>query len=121
MIRFFVVGLLVLCGGCGTAPTVAVDPRVEIAPNTGVILDLIQVNAIGPIRGNIRLINTTGTDLPIKQTTTWFSSIGQVINTLLSKPEKMVVPRFGDAYVDVIAPTPDAVMFKVRVEADSPD
>lgn len=110
-----------MCSACGTAPIVAVDPRVEIAPDTGVVLDLIQVDAFGPIRGNIRLINTTGSDLPIKQTTTWFSSIGQIINTLLSKPEKMVVPRFGDAYVDLIAPTPDAVMFKVRVEADYPD
>lgn len=110
-----------MCSGCGTAPTVAVDPRVEIAPNTGVILDRIQVNVIGTVRGNIRLINTTGTDLPIKQTTTWFNSVGQNINTLLSKPEKMVVPRFGDAYVDLIAPTPDAVMFQVFVDADYPD
>ena len=98
-----------------------VDPRVEITPHTGVILDRIQVNAIGPVRGNIRLINTTGTDLPIKQTTTWFNSIGQNINTLLSRPEKMIVPRFGDAYVELIAPTPDALMFKVRVEADYPE
>ena len=98
-----------------------VDPRVEITPNTGVILDRIQVNAVGPVRGNIRLINTTGTDLPIKQTTTWLNSIGQIINTLLSRPEKMIVPRFGDAYVELIAPTPDAVMFQVRVEADYPD
>jgi hypothetical protein len=98
-----------------------VDPRVEITPNTGVILDRIQVNAIGPVRGNIRLINSTSTDVPIKQTTTWFNSIGQVINTLLSRPEKMIVPRFGDAYVELIAPTPDAVMFQVRVEADYPD
>ena len=98
-----------------------VDPRVEITPNTGVILDRIQVNAIGPVRGNIRLINSTSTDLPIKQTTTWFNSIGQMINTLLSRPEKMIVPRFGDAYVELIAPTPDAVMFQVRVEADYPD
>ena len=98
-----------------------VDPRVEITPNTGVILDRIQVNAIGPVRGNIRLLNTTGTDLPIKQTTTWFNSIGQYINTLLSRPEKMIVPRFGDAYVELIAPTPDAVMFQVRVEADFPE
>jgi len=100
---------------------VVVDPRVEITPNTGVILDRIQVNAIGPVRGNIRLLNTTGTDLPIKQTTTWFNSIGQYINTLLSRPEKMIVPRFGDAYVELIAPTPDAVMFQVRVEADFPE
>jgi hypothetical protein len=119
--RWFFVGLLVLCSGCGTAPTVVVDPRVEITPNTGVILDRIQVNAIGPVRGNIRLINTTGTDLPIKQTTTWFNSIGQNINTLLSRPEKMIVPRFGDAYVELIAPTPDAMMFQVRVEADYTD
>ena len=98
-----------------------VDPRVEITPNTGVILDRIQVNAIGPVRGNIRLINSTSTDLPIKQTTTWFNSIGQMINTLLSRPEKMIVPRFGDAYVELIAPTPDALMFRVRVEADYPD
>jgi hypothetical protein len=84
-------------------------------------LDRIQVNAIGTVRGNIRLINTTSTDLPIKQTTTWFNSVGQNINTLLSKPEKMVVPRFGDAYVDLIAPTPDAVMFKVFVDADYPE
>jgi hypothetical protein len=98
-----------------------VDPRVEITPNTGVILDRIQVNAIGPVRGNIRLINSTSTDVPIKQTTTWFNSIGQVINTLLSRPEKMIVPRFGDAYVELIAPTPDALMFQVRVEADYPD
>ena len=110
-----------MCSGCGTAPTVAIDPRVQIAPNTNVILDRIQVNAIGPVRGNIRLINMTATDLPIKQTTMWFNSIGQNINTLLSRPEKMVVPRFGDAYVELIAPTPDAVMFQVRVEADYPD
>ena len=110
-----------MCSGCGIAPTVVVDPRVEITPNTGVILDRIQVNAIGPVRGNIRLINTTGTDLPIKQTTTWFNSIGQNINTLLSRPEKMIVPRFGDAYVELIAPTPDALMFQVRVEADYPE
>jgi len=98
-----------------------VDPRVEITPNTGVILDRIQVNAIGPVRGNIRLINTTDTDLPIKQTTTWFNAIGQNINTLLSRPEKMIVPRFGDAYVELISTTPDALMFQVRVEADYPD
>ena len=110
-----------MCSGCGIAPTVVVDPRVEITPNTGVSLDRIQVNAIGPVRGNIRLINSTSTDLPIKQTTTWFNSIGQMINTLLSRPEKMIVPRFGDAYVELIAPTPDAVMFQVRVEADYPD
>ena len=110
-----------MCSGCGTAPIVVVDPRVEIAPNTGVILDRIQVNAVGTVRGNIRLINTTGTDLPIKQTTTWFNSVGQNINTLLSKPEKMVVPRFGDAYVDLIAPTPDAVMFQVFVDSDYPE
>ena len=121
MIRLLFVGLVVLLSGCGTAPTVAVDPRVQIAPNTNVILDRIQVNAIGPVRGNVRLINTMDADLPIKQTTTWFNSIGQNINTLLSRPEKMIVPRFGDAYVELIAPTPDAVMFQVRVEADYPD
>jgi hypothetical protein len=63
----------------------------------------------------------TASDLPVKQTTMWFNSIGQIINTLLSRPERMIVPRFGDAYVELIAPTPDALMFQVRVEADYPD
>jgi len=94
------------------------DTRVYVTPDAGVYADPAILRPGYPIQGSVRLINPTSTDLAIKQTTDWFDASGLHITTVLSAPERMVVPRLGDAYIKLVAPTPNAVQFQVRVEPD---
>lgn len=92
------------------------DPRVFVTQDAGVAAERLIVTQKKPIQGSLRIVNTTSEDLPISQTTTWFDFTGLPIRTLLSSPERMVVPRYGDAYIKLISPSPSAVDFNVRIE-----
>ena len=73
----------------------------------------------GPLlRAAVRLVNPSGMDRPVVQTTDWVNAAGMPVRSLLSTPQRLTVPRYGDATIQVIAPNPAALQFRIRVEPD---
>lgn len=76
---------------------------------------------VGPgpsLRAAVRLVNPSGVDRPVIETTDWVTAAGMPVRSLLSAPQRLTVPRYGDATIQVIAPNPAAVQFRIRVEPD---
>jgi uncharacterized protein YcfL len=103
--------------GCAASPPPA-DPNVTLTPDAGLIAEPTIVVAEAPMRASIRLVNTSGVDRPVLQTTDWNDAAGLPVRSLLSAPQRLTVPRFGDATILLIAPNPAAVQFRLRVEPD---
>jgi uncharacterized protein YcfL len=103
--------------GCTSLPPPA-DPYVRVTPDAGVVAEPALVAALTPMQASIRLVNTSSVDRPVLQTTDWNDAAGLPVRSLLSAPQRLTVPRFGDATILLIAPSPAAVQFRVRVEPD---
>lgn len=89
-----------------------------LAPDAGVFADPAVVLAGPLLRASVRLVNPSSTDRAVLQTTDWVNASGLPVRTLLSAPQRLTVPRFGDATISVIAPNAAASQFRVRVEPD---
>jgi uncharacterized protein YcfL len=89
-----------------------------LTPDAAVLADPPVVTEEPPLRAAIRLVNPTTADRPVLQTTDWFNAEGMSVRTLLSSPQRLTVPRHGDATIRLIAPNPTAVQFRTRVEPD---
>ncbi|MBC7800004.1 MAG: hypothetical protein H7Z10_05235 [Gemmatimonadaceae bacterium] len=112
--------IMMLVAGCTPPPPPAPpgDPRVFLTPDAGVFADP-PIVAFGPeLRGSVRLVNPGPNDRPVIQTTEWANASGMPVRSLLSTPQRLTVPRFGDATIQVIAPSRAAVQFRIRVEPD---
>jgi uncharacterized protein YcfL len=116
--RFLAVAVAAFAAGCAASPPPG-DPYVYLTPDAGVSAEPTVFAAEAPLRrASIRLVNPTGVDRPVIQTTEWNDAAGLPVPTLLSAPQRLTVPRFGDATIHLIAPNPTAVQFRVRVESD---
>lgn len=96
------------------------DPRVSVAPD--VMLSVSKPNVSkqnGLMRVTLALHNTTGYDVPVLVETDWFDAQNRPIPTVMSLPERLTVPRYGDAVVDSLAPRPAAFGFHIRLESDT--
>ena len=110
---------LAACAPPAPPRAVSLDPRVAITPDAAVFAD-------APIMGmqssllsvSVRLSNPRGADVPVLQTMDWIDAAGVPIRSVMSAPRRMTVPRFGDATVQGIAPSPAARDFRLRVEPD---
>lgn len=101
-------------------PPQAVDPRVSVAPGMPLAVGNPQVSTQnGLMRTTLALRNVTDRDLPILVTTDWLDAQGRPMPTVMSLPQRMTVPRYGDAVVDSLAPHPSAAGFHIRLEPDS--
>ena len=116
--RLPAVAAAALVAGCAPPPPQPADPYVYLTPDAGVYAEPTIMAAEAPLRASIRLLNPTGVDRPVLQTTEWNDAAGLPVPTLLSAPQRLTVPRFGDATIRLIAPNPAAVQFRVRVEPD---
>lgn len=122
MRRIFAGAVLALVAGCAAPPPPPPpppsDPRVFLTPDVGVFADP-PIVAYGPqLRASVRLVNPYAADRPVIQTTEWANASGMPVRSLLSTPQRLTVPRFGDATIQIIAPNPAAVQFRIRVEPD---
>jgi hypothetical protein len=115
--RLLAVAAAALTAGCA-APPPAADPYVYLTPDAGVSAKPTIVAPEAPLRASIRLVNPTGADRPVLQTTEWNNAAGSPVPTLLSAQQRLTVPRFGDATIQLIAPNATAIQFHVRVEPD---
>lgn len=115
-----IVGIVAGLGSACAAPTPAPprDLRVMLTPDAGVYADAPHVVPGTLLEASLRLVNPSPQDRPVVQTTDWIDAAGLIIQTLLSTPQRLTVPRYGDAVIRVIAPTPAAVQFRIRVEPD---
>lgn len=120
--RCVAVACVAWAAGCAAPPSPAplppTDPRVFLTPDAGVLADPPLVVPGTLMRATVRLVNPSPSDRPIIETTDWVNAAGLPIRTLLSAPQRLTVPRFGDSTVEVIAPNASAVQFRVRVEPD---
>ena len=89
-----------------------------LTPDAGVLAEPPTVVAGPLLRASVRLVNPTGADRPVIGTTDWATASGMPVRSLLSAPQRLTVPRFGDATIQAIAPTQAAVLFHIRVEPD---
>lgn len=94
------------------------DPRVYLTPDAGIYADPPIVAAGPPLRASVRLVNPGSSDRPVLQSTDWANADGMPVRSLLSLPQRLTVPRYGDATIELIAPNPAALQFRVRVEPD---
>ncbi len=118
MVRHLLAAVCVaLAAGCTSIPPPA-DPYVQVTPDAGVVAEPALVAPETPLRASIRLVNRSAVDRPVLQTTDWNDAGGLPVRSLLSAPQRLTVPRFGDATILLIAPNPAAVQFRVRVEPD---
>ena len=125
MYRVLALAVVVLVANCAAPPPPPGDPRVQLTPDAGVSADS-PVMGVGPLLGgaeqlvrvSIRLVNPGPVDRPVLQTTDWTDIDEMPVRTLMSAPQRLTVPRFGDATIQVIAPNPKAVNFHTRIEAD---
>jgi uncharacterized protein YcfL len=108
---------LPLVVGCMAQP-VPTDPRVFLTPDAGVLAEPPVVVAAPMLRVSVRLVNPTGADRPVLQTVDWTNAEGLPVRSLMSRPQRLTVPRYGDATISFIAPTPAATQFRIRVEPD---
>jgi uncharacterized protein YcfL len=115
--RLLAAAVAVAVAGCAAPPPPA-DPYVQVTPDAGINAEQTIVAADAPLRASIRLVNSTGVDRPVLHTTDWNDAAGMPVPTLLSAPQRLTVPRYGDATIRLIAPTSTAVQFRVRVEPD---
>lgn len=107
---------LALTSAC-TPPPLG-DPRVYLTPDAGVFADPLIVVPGPPLRASVRLVNPGSSDRPVIQSTDWANADGMPVHSLLSAPQRLTVPRYGDATIELIAPNPAALQFRVRVEPD---
>lgn len=107
-----------MMAACTTAPIASGDPRVSVTPDARVFAEDLIVVEGSPLRVSVRLVNTSGIDRPVIETTDWRNAAGQPIRSLMSAPQRLTVPRHGDAAISKIAPNADAVQFRIRVEPD---
>lgn len=90
----------------------------SVTPDAGVYAEGPVVVPGPSLRAAVRLVNPGPADRPVLHTTDWIGASGLPVRTSMSRPQRLVVPRFGDATIAVTAPTPAAVQFRVRVEPD---
>jgi hypothetical protein len=108
MYRLLMLAGAVIVAGCATPAPPPGDPR-----------DVPPIIVAGPLlRVSIRLVNPSPADRPVLQTTDWTDVNKLPVRTLMSAPQRLTVPRFGDATIQVIAPNPRAVNFNTRIEPD---
>jgi hypothetical protein len=116
--RSIAVASVALAAGC-VGPTAAPsDPRIFLTPDVAVLADPPVVSLGPPLRASIRLVNPSSADRPVLQTTDWVNAAGMPLRTLLSTPQRLTVPGYGDTTIRLIAPSPLAVQFHTRVEPD---
>lgn len=106
--------------GCAPPPLPSPpsDPRVVLTPDLGLLADPVVIAPGLVVRAQVRLVNPTKIDRPVVAITDWATASGMPVRTLLSAPRRFIVPRFGNAMVEVLAPSPQAVQFRIRVEPD---
>lgn len=114
---FGVLAVAALVTAC-TPPPLLGDPRVVLTPDANVLADAPIVVEGALLSVSVRLVNPSNRDRPVIETTDWKDAAGQPIRTLLSAPQRLTVPRYGDAEILAVAPTPNAVQFRIRVEPD---
>lgn len=107
-----------MVAACATAPIALGDPRIEITPDARVFADPPIVIGGSLLRVSVRIANPSSTDRPVMETTDWQNLAGQPIRSLMSAPQRLTIPRYGDASISKIAPNPDAVQFHIRIEPD---
>lgn len=117
MHRLLALAGTIFVAGCA-APMAPSDPRVFLTPDAAVSADPPIVTNGPLLRASIRLVNPTAVDRPVVQTTDWLNAAGMPLRSLASAPQRLTVPRFGDATIQLIAPNPAAIQFRTRVEPD---
>jgi uncharacterized protein DUF1425 len=118
MYRVLALAVAVLVANCAAPPPPPGDPRVQLTPDAGVSADSPRIVSGPLLRASIRLVNSSPADRPVLQTTDWTDVNKLPVRTLMSAPQRLTVPRFGDATIQVIAPNPKAVNFHTRIEPD---
>jgi uncharacterized protein YcfL len=122
MRRPFSGGMLALAlAACAAppAPPASVDPRVVIVPGLPITTGApLVTKQSGMLRVTATLANGTPQDIPVLATTDWIDPQGRSIASVVSRPRRLTVPRFGDAVLDSIAPRASATGFRIRVELD---
>ena len=110
--------LALLAASCA-APPPPTDPRVVIVPSAGVVADPPIVAVEGDLlRVSVRLVDPAGADARVMAQTDWFDAMGRPLPSVMSAPQRMVVPALGDAWVRGVAPNGAATGFRLRVEPD---
>lgn len=113
--------LSVALAGCTMppAPFGSRDPRVVIAPDAKLVAGPpIVTRGDSGLEVSLELENPTPSDMAVLVTTDWFDAAGRPVETVMSLPRRVTVPRFADSFVRGIAPTTSVSGFRIHVEPD---
>jgi hypothetical protein len=95
------------------------DPRVFITPDLPLAAAApIVSRGVSGLEVSLRLLNPTPVDFAVLATTDWIDAAGRPVDTVISRPRRITVPRFGDATVQSTAPKESVSDFRIRIEPD---
>jgi uncharacterized protein YcfL len=116
-------GLLAACAAPPPPSAAPSDPRVILTPNVaalGFSLPNVTNSRDGRLQVTINVANGNAADFPLRIQTDWLNASGRPIQSLQSRPQQLLVPRFGTAIITADAPNDRARDFRMQIDIDAP-
>lgn len=121
--RNIIILAALLLAACVTPAPVSSDPRVILTPNVaalGFSAPGVTTSRDGRLQVTINVANNTAGDFPLRIQTDWLSESGRPVQSLQSRPQQLLVPRFGTAVITGDAPNTRVRDFRMQIDLDAP-
>lgn len=126
MMRALLCGLALGVAACAAPPVPppqATDPRLILTPHVaslGVSVPTVGRSRDGRMQVTVNVANGTPADFPLRIQTDWLSDQRRPVQSAQSRPQQVLVPRFGASTIVADAPNARAADFRMQLDMDAP-